>query len=238
MRFFYLVAAHNEQSQIMATCERLKPLYKRFPGSRTYLLNNGSTDKTWEECLAIQSAQPQQVTALHDDGSGIGVAFRMGLKDLSKRPLTRNDWIVLAAADLPFGFSDLEAVVADQLSSDSDVWIYVGSKAHSKSNVVRNWRRTLGTNVFYVLRKLILGLNTKDTQGSILVRGDVVKYLDFKSDDYFFAIEMIDRAERLGTVKELPITLEPERRASRVRLVRDGWRMFKQLVRYRLTRQP
>ena len=240
MRFHYLIAAHNEESNIDRACQRLVPIGKKFPGSHVYLLDNGSTDDTWSECLKLQSLHPNLITALHDDRAGIGIAFRMGLQSLirSELSLNRYDWIVLAAADLPFGLSDLQSVLDQCAESDRDDWVYVGSKAHPLSKSQRSPQRRLGTFALYYLRKGILGLKTKDTQGSIFIRGDIAHYLsDFKSDDYFFSIEVIDRAERDGAVMEVPVNLEPEHRSSRVRPFRDDWRMLRQLIAYRQARE-
>src|SRR6185312_10810661 len=103
--------------------------------------------------------------------AGIGVAFRRGLEHLAKHnlDLNKNDWIVLAATDLPFGFSDLEALIYHEGQNGDQVSVYVGSKAHPESVVVRDWKRKLATLLFYHARNLTLGLNTKDPQGSIFI---------------------------------------------------------------------
>ncbi|NJL25841.1 MAG: glycosyltransferase [Calothrix sp. SM1_5_4] len=113
MRFFYLIAAHNEEGHIARAIERLRSVTERFPGSRVFLLDNGSLDDTWRECLEAQKTHPQWITALRDERKGIGIAFRMGLDALSAAErLGPDDWVVLAATDLPFGFSDLDALCA------------------------------------------------------------------------------------------------------------------------------
>lgn len=238
MRLHYLVAAHNEEGLIDSACNRILPLRNRFPGIRIYLLENGSTDRTWSQCLKLQDSEPNVIRALRTDRAGLGGAFRMGLDALNLNNITKDDWIVLAAADLPFGFSDLDSVIsALDKDRDNDVWVYVGSKAHPLSQIERKWNRSAATYAFYLLRKLILGLKTKDTQGSLFIRGDVVDQLrQFKSHDFFFAVEIISQAEIKGTVKEVPVILEPESRPSKVRLARDGFRLLKQLLIYSFNR--
>lgn len=238
MRVLFLVAAYNEQQQISRICDRLLPIASRFSRFQIYLLDNGSTDMTWEECLKMQNEHPQIVRALHCAEAGMGNAFRMGLEAISSEALDRNDWIVLAAADLPFGLSDLEGVVKRQMgNSPEDIGVYIGSKAHPDSKVVRNFKRTVGSQLFYLLRRLILGLQIKDTQGSIIVRGDTVAELKkFRSNDYFFAVELLERAVRFYKVAEVPVILESEKRPSRVHLFSDGWRMLKQLILYRISK--
>ncbi len=142
MRFHYLVAAHNEEKNIDRACQRLLPIGAMFPGSHIYLLDNGSRDNTWGECTRLQTLYPKLITALHDDRAGIGVAFRMGLNSLIQNggSLDRDDWIVLAAADLPFGFSDLDSVISHLNENQNDVWVYVGSKAHPRSKAWRSWK--------------------------------------------------------------------------------------------------
>lgn len=233
VRFHYLVAAHNEAAQLEGLCRRLIEGLAAYPGSKILLLENGSTDDTWSVCERLAAAWPVYVECLRENDAGMGRAFRAGLNALATRGLQREDWIVLAAADLPFGFSDVEGVRA-ALSVGSEAMVFVGSKAHPRSRVKRSWKRQSATWVFRVLRQAALGMRTQDPQGSIILRGDVLPQLNtFLSSDYFYSIELIYSAERLGEVTEIPIELSSELRPSRVRVVRDGWRMVSQLVDFR-----
>ncbi len=237
MRLFYLVAAHNEEHQIRRICEKLISHMGAVSDIQIYLLDNGSTDQTWAECKRQEILHPK-VHSLHCDKAGLGIAFRMGLGELAQKSLGRTDWVVLAAADLPFGFSDIDGVVGRQLRLPSeDVLVYVGSKSHRESEVVRNWKRTIGTMLFYLLRRLVIGMRIRDTQGSIILRGDSVEKLrHFQSDNYFFAVELLDMAQTFGEVTEIPVKLDPELRSSRVSLFKDGWQMLWQLFQYRFRR--
>ncbi len=233
-RFFYMIAAYNEEALLFPLCRKLEEITQRFPGSQILLLDNGSTDRTWQMMQDLSLRHPGRIHALHSDEKGMGVAFRMGLEKLKNESLTNQDWVVFAAADLPFAFTDLEGLLAVSQSERSETVAFVGSKSHPRSIAPRDWRRRLGSAVFSILRRAFLGLKTQDTQGSIFLRGDLAaQFADFKANDFFYAIEIIDRAEQMGRVTEIPIQVSPEKRPSKVRLVRDGMKMFLQLVRYR-----
>jgi glycosyltransferase involved in cell wall biosynthesis len=236
-RFIYLIAAYNEAAILERTTERLAAVVDRFPGSLAYLLDNGSVDDTWQIMQRLERRFPW-VIACHDDQKGMGVAYRRGLMEVLRcerlLPLLPSDRLVLTAADLPFGFTDIEAVLALPPHEQCAPWLFVGSKAHPRSKAPRGVKRRIGSWFFRGLRRLVLGLRTADTQGTLLIRGDLVPdFLPIRSNDFFFAVEIVDRAERFGSVRELPVVLEAERRPSSVRLVRDGWKMARQLIEHR-----
>jgi dolichyl-phosphate beta-glucosyltransferase len=240
-RFVYLIPCHNEASILTTQVKRLSEFVVRFPGSRAFLLDNGSVDATWEVARHLSAQHPEWLVSCRDEAKGMGVAYRRGLSETARHafrpPLTNLDWVVLTAADLPFGFSDIESLLSVDAQERATTTMFVGSKAHPSSRIARDVKRRVGTFIFSLMRFLVLGLRTKDTQGTLILRGDLVsRFQSLRADDYFVSIEVVDRAEQLGKVRELPIVLEAELRPSRVKLLRDGWRMLRQMIRHRKNR--
>lgn len=164
----------------------------------------------------------------------MGVAFRRGLQELKKKSLGANDWVVFCASDLPFGFSDLDSFLSMEKSTQEKTVLFVGSKRHPQSAVQRNWKRRLGSMFFEIARRLILNIKTKDTQGSLFLRGDQVGMVDkLRSDDYFITAEVVYYSEQVGNVVEMPINLRPEIRSSKISLLKDGYKSLAQLIRFR-----
>ena len=230
MRFFYMVAAYNEESQMHKVATEMQSVITRFPGSEVHVIDNASTDRTFEVAKKIQSTQGW-FFAHSISTKGMGAAFRYGLNYLANKKLTENDWVVFAASDLPFGFSDLEQV-ANQ--SEKKAILYVGSKAHPKSILKRDFKRKLASFIFATTRKFLLGIKTQDTQGSLFLRGDQLALRKFiQSNDYFFAVELIYFAEKYGLVVEVPVHLQPEIRKSKVKLIKDGLLIIRQLLKFK-----
>lgn len=234
MKFYYIVPAFNEESQLRKTFEEIASARSRYPEIEILFIDNGSTDRTWEIAQEIVAAHPSWVSAYHENRKGLGVAFKRGLRELQKRKLSSEDWVVYCAADLPFGFTDLEALLRQGPQGWEKTVLYVGSKRHPQSHITRHWKRILGSTVFEVLRWLILRIKTKDTQGSLFLRGDYNDFVEkMRADDYFFSVELVYFAEQVGLVVELPVTNGAEKRPSRISLVKDGLKTVDQLLKFR-----
>jgi len=237
MKFYYLVAAYNEEAVLESTIQSLSILPKRFPGSQVFILVNGSNDGTWTIAQKLSKINPDWVTSFHTEEKGMGAAFRLGLRALKKQNLSNNDWIVFCASDLPFGFSDLESFLKLSNTNEPENILYVGSKRHPASVIQRNWKRRLGSIFFEIARRIILRIKTKDTQGSLFLRGDQVSIVDqLRSNDYFVTVEIVYFSEKNGKVIEMPISLQPEMRSSKISLLKDGYKILAQLINFRLNR--
>ena len=188
MKFYYLVAAHNEELLLEKTVKELALVPQRFPGSEVLLLENASHDNTWPVAQKLAKENASWLSSYHDDEKGIGVAFKRGLRELQKRNLSENDWVIFCAADLPFGFSDLDHFLTLSPTAHKENLLFVGSKRHPQSTIQRTWKRRLGSVVFEVLRYALLRIKTKDTQGSLILNGRQIDVVDkMRSDDYFFS---------------------------------------------------
>lgn len=233
MKFYYLVAAYNEERVLEKTVQELASIPQRFPGSEVLLLDNGSEDNTWSLCQKLARENPW-VSAFHNDDKGMGVAFKRGLLELQNKSIPPDSWIVFCASDLPFGFSDLDSFLALGTAAWNENILFVGSKRHPQSRVQRNWKRRLGSVIFEVARRLILQIKTKDTQGSLFLRGDQVALVKkLNSRDYFFTVELVYFAENAGKVMEMPIRLRPELRNSNISILKDGLKSLRQLLSFR-----
>lgn len=234
MKFYYLIAAYNEELVLDRTVRELEPLIKRFPGSEVFLLVNGSNDKTWDVAKRLSEEFPAWVKSYQNDEKGMGVAYRRGLRELQKRKIGSDSWVVLTASDLPFGFSDLESFLQLGDQSWQEHLLYIGSKSHPKSQANRNWKRRLGSLIFEIARAVILRIKTKDTQGTLFLRGDQVSVVErLRSDDYFITVEIVYFSENSGKVSEMPVVLRPEIRSSKISILKDGYKSLRQLIKFR-----
>ena len=224
MRLSYVVPVHNEEEVLEETTTTLVERLREFPGSEVILVENGSTDASEEisKSLAEQPSGGTKVIATVSP-KGFGNAYRAGIA------LTTGDLVVLTAADLPFAFTDLDAVLALEPLPR----VAIGSKAHPGSATSVTASRRWMSEIYRVLRKVLIRLNVGDSQGTILIDGELVRSLlpQLEGHDYFVSTEILAFAVAAGeTPVEVPIEYLTHKRTSKVRPLADGWSMTKQLV--------
>jgi dolichyl-phosphate beta-glucosyltransferase len=224
----YLVPIYNEEAVLADTAKAIAARLEDHPGSEVILVENGSTDRSPElvEELATALSGPNvEVIAAHS-AKGYGNAMRHGID------LASGDLLVITAADLPFGFSDLDEALAQRPRPA----LMIGSKAHPRSLVEVSAKRKLMSSAFRLLRRLALGLNVGDSQGTILIDRTLAARIHphLASADFFFSTELIALATRLGVAPvELPVDYSNPRPGSTVRPLYDGLRMARAVFELR-----
>jgi glycosyltransferase involved in cell wall biosynthesis len=146
-----VIPACNAANSLGETLARLV----RLPGGtpeEIIVVENGSDDDTWNLLERLQKdwADECPLVVLRSE-KGIGAAYRAGVA------VSRGDHVLLTADDLPFGTSDVEAVLACR----SLPRFAIGSKAHPRSRVRRTVLRRVATRVFRVARRAVLGLRRR-----------------------------------------------------------------------------
>jgi glycosyltransferase involved in cell wall biosynthesis len=221
-----VVPACNAEPTLQQTLARLRHL----PGGPPFeiiVVENGSDDGTWELLERVQKGWEagSELIALRSE-KGIGAAYRAGVG------VSRGDRVLLTADDLPFGTSDVEAVLACR----SLPRFAIGSKAHPRSRVRRTRPRRLATAVFRVARRAVLGLDVGDTQGTFVIEGQLARRLvaGTKIPGFGMTTELVLLAAQDGAAPvELPVVFREGRGTSRIRWVSDSARMMLDLVRLR-----
>ena len=219
VRLSYIVPVHNQEAVLPGTVSRLVARLRDHPGSEVLLVENGSTDGSPAVCVALAAAAdtPGLRVQAANSARGLGHALRRGVE------LAGGDVIVLTAADLPFGFSDLDAYLATRPAP----LLAIGSKAHPQSHVTTSWLRQLMSGMFRVLRLLILGLHVRDSQGTILIQSSLARRIlpYLRCGGFLITTEIVYAAQRAGEAAvELPVTYTAGG-TSTVSPVRDSARM-------------
>jgi dolichyl-phosphate beta-glucosyltransferase len=217
-----VLPAHNEASTLPLTIARLRAVLGTESGHELLVVENGSTDETFSVARAAAAEPGTPLRALRS-APGIGAAYRTGIEAAT------GEIVVLSAADLPFGFTDLISWTARERAGERPR-LAIGSKGHPCSHVPRGMVRRVMTATFVAVRRVLLHSRVRDTQGTFLIETDLAKQLaaPIRTPGFLFTTELVARAEAAGiTPVELPVVLEPERRSSTVRPLRDGWRMVR-----------
>ena len=221
MRITYTLAVHDSTGWMEANVSRVVERLHAFPGSEVILVENGSRDGSLEMAreLAARLGTGEVAVRVDQVPKGLGHAHRRGLG------LARGDLVVVIGVDLPFGFTDLD----QWLALDDPPELVIGSKSHPRSELGVSGGRRLMSLGFRVARRLILGIPSGDTQGSILIAGPLAHRVEphLRCTDYLVTTEIVAWAIRLGARPlELPVVYPATSSQSTVRPVRDTLRML------------
>lgn len=200
VRLSYVLPVHNQARVIESSVQRLLGRLQAFPGSEVILVENGSTDASPALCAQLAGSPAGGVAVrVTQSETGLGNALRRGIA------VARGDILVLSAADLPFAFTDLDALLA----TDPRPRLAIGSKAHRRSHTrIPALRRTM-SEAFRLLRLAVIGLGVRDSQGTILIDAKLAREIapHLRCADFLISTEIVAWGARLGaTPVELPIT--------------------------------
>jgi len=230
-----VVPAYNEEERIGDTLSSLLAYLqaRAFP-YEIIVVDDGSRDRTSQ---VVESAIRELDNArliTYQPNRGKGYAVRQGML------ASKGDVAVFTDADLSTPVTEIQ-VALEHLQSGFD--IVIGSRALAESKISRyqpQYRR-VASRIFNFLRDGIVGADIsrfKDTQcGLKAFRGPVARELFglLRIDAFIFDVEMLYVAIKLGyRIHEMPVHWT-DMPGSKVRLVRDTARMFRDLAMIRFT---
>jgi dolichyl-phosphate beta-glucosyltransferase len=195
----YVIPVHNQIAELRRTVRLLIARLGHLPGSEIILVENGSTDGSGPLCLQLAATHGSEEVAVRvtTSATGMGYAWRRGMA------LARGDTFVLTAADLPFGFTDLDGY----LGLSPRPLLAMGSKTHPESQIETPVVRRAMSAGFGLLRAGLIGLNI-DTQGSVLIQRSLAQTLlpRLHAGDYLIGAEINLWAVHEGvTPVEVPV---------------------------------
>ena len=197
-----VVPVRNEECDVEPAVRRLRAfLEDSFPfPARITIAENGSTDGTWAQALALAAESPL-VQAVRIERPGRGGALRT--------IWTGSDADIYAYMDVDLS-TDLKALlplVAPLLSGHSDVAI--GTRLARGARVIRGPKREIISRCYNLLLHASLGTRFSDAQcGFKAIRADAARALLPLTTDtgWFFDTELLVLAERAGLrIHEVPV---------------------------------
>ncbi|HEY5947277.1 MAG TPA: glycosyltransferase family 2 protein [Kofleriaceae bacterium] len=227
----YIVPVHNEAATLASTIQRLDDARARYAIQHIVAVENGSVDDTWPLLEELAPRYPA-LLAFREPSAGIGYAYHRGLSEALALDLTGEHYLVLTACDLPFGFTDVESMLA--LPERPPVCI--GSKAKLVGSTVPSLKRRTMSAAYQLARRWLIGMHTRDSQGSFIIRADIAReFVDrVQARDFFYTTELcaLMERDRIRPV-EVDVELQEERRRSSVRPLAHGAALFRQLLQLR-----
>jgi putative flippase GtrA len=197
-----VIPVRNEERDLAPSVRRLDAyLRDRFPfTTRITIADNGSTDGTWREALAL-AGELASVRAVRLERAGRGGALR------SIWSASDADICAYMDVDLSTDLKALFPLLAPLLSGHSDVAI--GTRLARGARVVRGPRRELISRCYNLLLHATLGTGFSDAQcGFKAIRADAAqRLLPLTADTgWFFDTELLVLAERAGLrIHEVPV---------------------------------
>ncbi len=227
-----VVPAYNEEKRIGDTLTTILAYLES--SASTYeiiIVDDGSRDGTIEviNSKIRQSDRTRLIT--YQPNRGKGFAVRQGIL------ASQGQSVVFTDADLSTPITEIESALIHLASFD----IVMGSRALAESKIIKHQPsyRRLGSRVFNTLRDGIVGADIsrfKDTQcGFKAFRGPVARRLFglLRVDGFMFDVELLYVAIKLGyRIHEIPVRWT-DMPGSKLRLIRDTARMFKDLAMIR-----
>lgn len=194
-----IVPIHNSSPVLKNTLDQL---HEKFLGTshEILLVENGSRDNSWEICKQLCNSFSDLNIKVFQSEPGLGSAIQKGIRESAGKRL------LITADELPFGFDEL-----DQSNKYRDgSFLIIGSKAHPLSIVPRGWKRSLSSQTFRILRKLVLRSNVGDSQGTFVVDGVWIRSRleKLSSSGFIITAEIVEIAERDHLqIIEVPVRL-------------------------------
>jgi len=221
------IPAYNEEGII---AEAARAVLQVFRGAGKEALvtvaDNASTDGTVRAAKSVPG-----VSVLSVPVRGKGAAVIVTAQN------SKADMFGFIDADLSADPEDIIPLLS--LVEEGECDIAVGSRLIDAAAVNRGAFRTVSSRVFNMLRKSILGIGVEDTQCGLKLmnaRGRAV-LAACKETGWFFDIEFLFRAERAGLrICEVPVHWNEHHfadRASKLRLLRDGFGALAAMMRIR-----
>ena len=231
-----VIPAYNEESLIADTLLKVKDYLQQQPlRSEVVVVDDGSRDLTLEVVKTIdiygQEMKEQQTSRIASDTTnrGKGAAVRRGFE------LAKGRFVLFTDADLSTPIEEVEKLLRE-LERGADIAIGSRRMAGSQVDPQPLHRRVMG-RVFAALVRVLAVKGVHDSQcGFKCYRRECAQALASlqRMNGFSFDVEHLYLARRLGlTIVEVPVRWA-DAPGTKVKPVRDTWRMLRDLVRIRL----
>ena len=225
-----ILPAYNESARISATLDKiLAHATERDWNVEVIVVNDGSSDDT-AAIVSDYASKYGVLRLLENPGNrGKGYSVRNGMLR------AKGDILLFSDADLSSPIEEADKLFS-AIAKGAD--IAIGSRWVDRRLQIRRqplYRRLFG-RIFNLALRIILGLQYKDTQCGFKAftrRSAQAIFPLQKIERWGFDPELLYLAKRFGfTVSELPVAWS-HREGTRIHPLRDGIRMFSELVKVR-----
>jgi glycosyltransferase involved in cell wall biosynthesis len=227
-----VIPAYNESRRLPATLSAVLDFLaaRDFSGWEVLVVDDGSTDETAAIAAQFEAARPG-VRVLRNPGNrGKGYSVRHGMLQ------ARGDWVLFTDSDLSAPIEEADKLL--DAARRAGASIAFGSRAVDRSliQVHQSWFRETAGRFFNLIMRLLTGLRFKDTQcGFKLFEARAARDVFSRQqiDGWGFDVEVLFIARLLGyKAVEVPVRWAHSE-GTKIRMFRDSFRMFADLLRVR-----
>jgi glycosyltransferase involved in cell wall biosynthesis len=224
-----VVPAYNEAQRIGESIKKIDAFVRASPLSfELIVVDDGSRDDT---AATVSKSQTKGLRLVRNEQNhGKGYTVRQGVLAAS------GEYVLFTDADLSAPIEELNKLLDVALKDGADV--VIGSRAVDRTFIEKHQSRfrELGGIIFNKMVRLLLGLQLHDTQCGFKLfhRQKSRRIFELQTTQGFgFDAELLFLAARNGLkIRETPVRWSHSE-GSKVNPVRDGLRMFSDLVRIR-----
>jgi dolichyl-phosphate beta-glucosyltransferase len=224
-----VVPAFNEAARIGDSIKKIDAFMRRLPlSSELIVVDDGSIDDTAEVVEQMKAKHLRLVR--NDRNHGKGYSVRQGILAASGK------YVLFTDADLSAPIDEANKLLDIALHDGAD--IVIGSRAIDRSYIEKHQShlRELGGIAFNIMVRLLLGLRLRDTQCGFKLFDRQKSRRIFELQRTFgfgFDPELLFLAKRQGLkIRETPVHWS-HAEGSKIRFLRDGIRMFFDLIKIR-----
>jgi dolichyl-phosphate beta-glucosyltransferase len=224
-----VVPAYNEAERIGDSIKKIEAFMRQAPFScELIIVDDGSADQTAE--VVTQSRAANMRLIRNDTNHGKGYTVREGVLAASGK------YVLFTDADLSAPIEELNKLLDIAEKEGADV--VIGSRAVDRRYIEKHQSRMreLSGIAFNLMVRLLLGLQLHDTQCGFKLFNAKKSRTIFERQtilEFGFDPELLFLAKRSGLkIRETPVRWS-HAEGSKVKVLRDGVRMFFDLVQIR-----
>ena len=204
-----IIPVLNEEHSLPACIAELRGfLARELPQHkcRVVVVDNGSTDGTLDIAKAAASAYPNQVSYVHLDVRGRGLALRKSWLE------SNADVVSYMDVDLSTGL-DAFPIMVNAILNDG-VHVAFGSRLAKGARIKRSPKREVISRIYNLIIRAMMGTHFRDAQCGFkaLSRGAAQAIIpEIVSNHWFFDTELLVIAEKSGfQMREIPVTWDED----------------------------
>jgi glycosyltransferase involved in cell wall biosynthesis len=183
-----VMPVYNEAATVL---DAIKVVLAQRPVRQLIVVDDGSTDGSWEKVRSIANGEPRIELIQHSVNQGKGAALRNGFA-LAASPI-----VIVQDADLEYDPSEYHSLLAPILSGKADVVFgsrFLGSGAH---RVLYYWH-SVGNNMLTTFSNMATDLNLTDMETCYKVfRRDIIQKIKIEENRFGFEPEITAKVARL-----------------------------------------
>ncbi len=227
-----VVPAYDEASAIRVTLDELSSwLDGTGLGWEIIVVDDGSTDATPSVVREFSASRPEVKLLVQEKNLGKGAAVRSGVHQAD------GEVIAFIDADLPYRLQNLGEAIALVRSDAADVVVGARDLAASETDPSYPLIRKMTGRTFSLFVQSFLVPGIPDTQCGLKAFSRSAASMLFTEstiDGFGFDFEILFLAQKYGyRIERIPVGLS-HRHESKVKIVRDSYRMLRDLIRVRL----